>query len=58
MQGTWVYSLVLVDPTRYGAIKPVHHNYWACALEPMLSNKRNLLTATRESLHAAKNKII
>jgi len=22
------------DPTRWGATKPVRHNYWACALEP------------------------
>ena len=30
-------------------------NYWSCALEPVLRNKRSLCmcTATRESLHAA-----
>ena len=32
MQGTWVPSLVWEDPTRKAA-KPIHHNYWACALE-------------------------
>ena len=34
MQGTWVWSLVLENPTHHRATKPVHHNYWACALEP------------------------
>ena len=34
MQGTWVQALVWDDPTCLGATKPVHHNYWACALEP------------------------
>ena len=38
MQGTWVRSLVQDDPTRRGATKPVHHNYWACALEPVSHN--------------------
>ena len=33
-QGTWVRSLVWEDPTCRGAAKPVHHNYWAWALEP------------------------
>ena len=33
MQGTWVQSLIREDPTCYGATKPVHHNYWACALQ-------------------------
>ena len=33
-QGPWVRSLVGEDPTCRGATKPVHHNYWACALEP------------------------
>ena len=27
MQGTWVQSLVLEDPTCHGATKPVRHNY-------------------------------
>ena len=26
--------LILEDPTCHRATKPVHHNYWACALEP------------------------
>ena len=38
MQGTWIWSLVQDDPTCRGATKPVHHNYWACALEPMSLN--------------------
>ena len=38
MQGTWVWSLVLEDPTWRGAAKPVCHNYWACALEPASHN--------------------
>ena len=38
MQGTWVQSLVQGDPTCCGATKPVHHNYWACALEPASHN--------------------
>ena len=41
MQGTWVRSLVQEDPTCRGATEPVHHNYWACALEPVLHNKRS-----------------
>ena len=32
-QGTQVRALVREDPTCHGATKPVHHNYWACALE-------------------------
>ena len=38
MQGTQVRSLVQEDPTCCGATKPVHHNYWACTLEPMSHN--------------------
>ena len=38
MQGTRVPALVQEDPTCRGAIKPVRHNYWACALEPMSHN--------------------
>ena len=38
MQGTQVQSLVLEDPTCHGATKPVHDNYWACALEPTSHN--------------------
>ena len=34
MQETWVQSLTGEDPTSCGAIKPICHNYWACALEP------------------------
>ena len=35
IQGTQVWDLVWEDPTCRGAAKPVHHNYWACALEPV-----------------------
>ena len=38
MQGTRVRALVREDPTCRGATKPVHHNYWACALEPATHN--------------------
>ena len=38
MQGTWVRALVPEDPTCRGAAKPMHHNYWACALEPVSHN--------------------
>ena len=38
MQGTRVRALVQEDPTCHGATKPVHHNYWACALEPASHN--------------------
>ena len=34
MQGTQVRSLTWEDPTCRRATKPMHHNYWACALEP------------------------
>ena len=33
MPGTWLPSLVWEDPTCYGAIKPVCHNYWSLHLE-------------------------
>ena len=38
MQGTRVQALVREDPTCRGATKPMHHNYWACALEPASHN--------------------
>ena len=34
MQGTQVRALVWEDPTCHGATKPMHHNCWACAIEP------------------------
>ena len=40
VQETGVQSLVQEDPTGFGAAKPMCHNCWACALEPMLNNKR------------------
>ena len=41
MQGTWVQSLVWEDSTCLGAMKPVNHNYWTCALEPGSLNERS-----------------
>ena len=38
MQGTRVRSLVQEDPTCRRATEPMHHNYWACALELMSHN--------------------
>ena len=38
VQGTWVRALVREDPTCCRETKSVHHNYWACALEPALHN--------------------
>ena len=38
MQGTQVRALVQEDPTCCGATKPLHHDYWACALEPTSHN--------------------
>ena len=38
MQGTWVRALVWEDPTCSGATKLLHHNYWACTLEPVHHN--------------------
>ena len=37
-QGTRVQALVREDPTCRRATKTVHHNYWACALEPASHN--------------------
>ena len=34
MQETQVWSFVQDDSTDREAIKPMHHNYWDCALEP------------------------
>ena len=38
MQGTRVRPLVFEYPTCHGATKPMSHNYWACALEPVHHN--------------------
>ena len=40
MQETWIWSLVLEDPTCRGTTKPLCHNYWTCALEPKRNNYR------------------
>ena len=54
MQGTWVWSLVLEDPTFWGATDPVGHNYWALTLEPTSCSywspcAWSLCSATREA---------
>ena len=36
--GTRVRALVWEDPTCRAATKLMHHNYWACALEPVSHN--------------------
>ena len=36
--GDMVQALVQEDPTSWGATNPVHHNLWACILEPMSHN--------------------
>ena len=38
MQETRIRALVQEDPTCLRATKPVHHNYWDCALEPASHN--------------------
>ena len=38
MQETRVQALVQEDSTYRRATKPVHHNYWVCALEPVSHN--------------------
>ena len=35
---TWVQSLIQEDLTCWGGAKPMHHNYWACALETRSCN--------------------
>ena len=68
VQGTWVRSLVQKDLTCHQTTKPVHRNSWACALEPVLCNRRSHhnekpctttrgwppLSATKESPRATK----
>ena len=54
MQEAWVWALIQEESTCFGATKPIHHNYWTCALEtgscnywspcalePVLCNKRS-----------------
>ena len=38
LQGTRVWSSVWEDPISLGATKAIHHNYWACAVEPSCLN--------------------
>ena len=39
--GNTCLILLWEDSTCQVVIKPVHHNYWACALESVLQNKRS-----------------
>ena len=41
MQGAWVQSLVWEESTCRRAAKPLTHNYWNHALEPVPFNKRS-----------------
>ena len=41
VQGTRVRSLVWEDPTGRGANKPMHHSYWACALDVLAPASHN-----------------
>ena len=54
MQRMWVRSLFQEDPTGLGATKPAWHDCWACALEPVLCNKRSHLSEKPE--HSAEEK--
>ena len=47
VQETQVQSPVQEDPTCCGATKPVHHSYWAHALEPVSCVPQSLRPATR-----------
>ena len=38
MQGIQLRALVQEDPISHRATKPLHHNNWACALEPVSHN--------------------
>ena len=49
MQGTRVRALAREDPTCRGATKPMHHYYWAWALEPASHNYWSLCAATTEA---------
>ena len=71
MQGTWAQSPVQEDPTCHRTAKPLCHDYWAHALEPVLRHgEKPELESKSHSLqlekvcvqqqrpHAAKNKQI
>ena len=53
-QETLVQSLIREDPTRLGATKLMHHNYWSCTLEPRVASTephafQSLCSVTREA---------
>ena len=54
MQGARVRALVREDPTCHRATKPVYHNYWVCALEPVNHNYLLSLSATTTEARAPK----
>ena len=54
IQEKWVQSLVREDPTGRGATKPMHHNCWACALEPGNHNYWSSLSP-EPALHNKRN---
>ena len=62
IQGTWARSLVQEDPTCCGTAKPMHHNYWACALEPTRRsywshhNEKPMTTAKGSPAHRNRRK--
>ena len=41
VQETWVRLLVREDPACWGAAKPMSHNHWVRALEPVFRKKRS-----------------
>ena len=58
VQGTWVRSLVREDPTYRRATKPVHHNYWACALDPVSHNYWALLPQLLKPAHLDRKSVV
>ena len=58
IQRTWVWFLVRVDPTCRSAIKPMHHNYWACTLQQRVApTHRNYRKSGRSNEDQALPKI-
>ena len=51
MQGTQVRALFREDPTCHVTTKPVHHNYWACDLEPVSHNYRPFVPQLLKPAH-------
>ena len=51
MQRTRVRALVREDSACHGATKPVRHNYWACALQPMSHSHRACVPQLLKPVH-------